>query len=179
MSDNPEQIYVVTAGEYADYGGLAVFTTRQRAKTFVNEHGDCRIETYPLNPVIFNHCYRKVLMDRDGAVRYVSELSISSYERSAHWLKMDAFWSWQNGYPTKIQWQMEVTLFGKGKERAIKRANGWRAFLLFADLWPEDIDVSPDAQMSCLHDAQNAKIKEVNEAIQSKLGHKLTGERNK
>ena len=179
MSDNPEQIYVVTAGEYSDYGVLAAFTTRQRAKTFVNEHGDCRIETYPLNPVVFKHCYREVQMDRDGTARYVSELSIASYERSAHWLKMDAIYSWQNGCAIKLHWQMTVTLFGKGEERAIKRANEWRAFLLAAELWPEDIDVPPDMQMTRLHDEQNAKIKEVNEAIQAKVGHKLTGGKNK
>lgn len=45
-----KKIYVVTSGEYSDYGIDAVFTTKEKAVEYVEQHGtDYNIEEYSLD----------------------------------------------------------------------------------------------------------------------------------
>lgn len=50
METNKKKIYIVTSGEYSDYEIDAVFTTREKAVDYVEQHGtDCNIEEYNLD----------------------------------------------------------------------------------------------------------------------------------
>lgn len=45
-----QKIYIVTSGEYSDYSIDTVFTTREKAIDYVEQHGtDCNIEEYELD----------------------------------------------------------------------------------------------------------------------------------
>ena len=45
-------IFIVTSGEYSDYGISAVFSTRELAEEYVQRNGsDYRVEEYPLDPL--------------------------------------------------------------------------------------------------------------------------------
>lgn len=44
------KVYIVTEGEYSDYGIEAVFSTKEKANEYVQQHGsDCRIEEYDID----------------------------------------------------------------------------------------------------------------------------------
>ena len=45
-----KKIYIVTSGEYSDYGINAVFTTKEKAADYVEQHGtDYNVEEYDLD----------------------------------------------------------------------------------------------------------------------------------
>lgn len=50
METNKKIIYIVTSGEYSDYGIDAVFTTKEKANEYVQQHGtEYSIEEYELD----------------------------------------------------------------------------------------------------------------------------------
>lgn len=77
-----KKIYIVTSGEYSDYGIDAVFTTKEKAVDYVEQHGtDYRIEEYDLDEEVKKETqlWRIELCVEDGKF---DEASPTSYNRN-------------------------------------------------------------------------------------------------
>lgn len=70
-----KKVYLVTSGEYSDYGVDGVFTTRKKAKDYIDSLGDDSnsyydIEVYDLDP--------QSLMQREGVRIYYVEFNVAT-----------------------------------------------------------------------------------------------------
>lgn len=77
-----QKIYIVTSGEYSDYGIDAVFTTKEKAADYVEQHGtDYNIEEYNLDEEVEKktQLWNIVFCVEDGNFR---EACPTSYERN-------------------------------------------------------------------------------------------------
>jgi len=132
-----EKAYVITHGDYSDYGIVAVFKIKENAEKFVEKFKDCEIEEYefsdedfkkiPLNMKVF-----VIRMDRDGSVDLVME-----EERDFFWFikaleKRDRLVD--DGRGGKFLFEYVLT---DDKKHAIKIVNEKRTRLIAENKWPE------------------------------------------
>lgn len=132
------KVYVVTRGSYSDYSICAIFTSRYRAKKYIEayeEHDTWvdfnRIETWELNPEDAN-LIRKgyttwaVTMLRDGTVENIYDNGVGVYRCAATsafiWRRSQA--SAYRG--TNTPDALRVDAWTTSKEHAIKIANDIR-----------------------------------------------------
>ena len=55
-----DSIFIVTSGEYSDYGIEAVFSTREKADEYVEQHGtDFRVEEFPVDSCVPDNSKKK------------------------------------------------------------------------------------------------------------------------
>lgn len=119
-----KKIYLVTSGEYSDYGVDAVFTTRKKAQDYIDSLGDDSnsyydIELYDLDP--------QSLMQREGVRIYGVKFNVATGFVYHVWvidekyvdlkyLKLNEPWKLQQdhglGYGVKVK--------AKDKDHAIK-----------------------------------------------------------
>lgn len=52
MADKNQIVYIVTSGEYSDYGIDAVFLDEELANIYCDQHPNCRIQTYVANECV-------------------------------------------------------------------------------------------------------------------------------
>ena len=77
-----KKIYIVTSGEYSDYHIDAVFTTKEKAVDYVEQHGTCyNIEEYDLDEEVEKktQLWHIVFCVEDGKL---NEASPTSYNRN-------------------------------------------------------------------------------------------------
>lgn len=123
-------IWVVTEGEYSDYAIVGTFSTKENAEACIAVLGDCtRVEEWILDAYIpdFRQGLRPwmIWILRDGTVRNANETSDLP--------EPDAF------YPTNQLAEkrdlMQVCVFARDREHAIKIANERRAIHLADGTW--------------------------------------------
>lgn len=116
-------IYVVTQGEYSDYGIVGVFSSKEMAEEVAvlennDSWQDARIEEYELNDPALSRIRIRVDMQKDGTV--VSALPVNSGA---------GFRGYKN----------EETMIWIARtddvQRAVKKTNEMRTLLLANNLW--------------------------------------------
>ena len=125
-------VYLVTQGEYSDYHVMGVYSTEENAELAVKHFGGT-IEEFALDPDIEQmHAGRKrywVKMERDGTVReYAEGQSTEEF----------AFWGDYRGAVN-----LELSVWARSKEHAVKITSEVRRQLLAADAWPERVNSIP------------------------------------
>ncbi len=130
------KIYMVTSGEYSDYGVDGLFTSKELAQQFVDAFapsgygGFNDIQEMPLDPhateVRNGHKPFFVRMDKDGTS---SECRIKD---SAYGFDGEDKLGWD------IQGGMYMHTFAKDQEHAVKIANEKRTQLIAANQWKGD-----------------------------------------
>lgn len=78
-----KKIYIVTSGEYSDYGIDAVFTTKEKAVDYVEQHGtDYNIEEYNLDEEVEKktQLWYIVFCVEDGKLREASPIGYNRNE---------------------------------------------------------------------------------------------------
>ena len=138
-------IYVVTTGEYSDYGICAMFSSKEKADQYCErfkKHADYTgydIEEYTLDPIP-DDVYREnkelyhVQMWKDGTVRqtYTTHLSSHNVQLSfAEYGRME-----RKDDPVVLC--MEV--WSKSEEHAIKIVNEKRRQLIAENKWGKEIE---------------------------------------
>ena len=121
------------------------------------------VETYPLDPILANHSYRHICMNRDGTVEHCSDLMVDTmlgpcpiavngiYAPVGRWPGVArSNGVWRCGYLARV------------KDRAMKRANEWRVALVALELWPFADEVS--------HTELHHVRERANQAIRNSLG---------
>src|SRR3990167_10395534 len=72
LRERMNKVYVVTSGQYSDYGIKAVFSTKEKAEEYIKLSTDPDInnllEEFELDIPKEEWLYTKVIMDRDGHV---------------------------------------------------------------------------------------------------------------
>lgn len=130
------KVFVVTSGEYSDYGIDAIFSTRELAKAFIdmfdkNEWKDFNIEEWDINP---NETHlkqnRKPYFLRINKVGDVKDLEVAD---SAYGFKQDISFA-DISYTVNDEW-MNVRCFANDNAHAVKIAGEKRAQILASNLW--------------------------------------------
>jgi hypothetical protein len=157
-------IYVVTSGEYSDYGIDAVFTDKSKAELFAEPYEDRIVEEYEADPEIpsyIEHGYKfyYVIMFRDGSLP-TNKNTYSVHECPNDRLADPGYGVALNEpqfnkyeYPhfnTGKEWPypdpdsahagemvMDITVKAHDKKHAVKIANEKRTQLIALDRWPE------------------------------------------
>lgn len=131
-----DKVFVVTSGEYSDYGIDAIFSTKELAQTFIKSFKadgwhDMDIEEWNLDP---NKTHLKqnrkpyfLRINKNGDVIDLRVVS-SSYE--FHEDIPDA----KISYTRNFEW-MNINCFADDDNHAIKIAGEKRAQILAANLW--------------------------------------------
>lgn len=136
-------IYLLTCGEYSDYGVVAVFDSRELAEAAMDgKSEDYRIEEYPLNPGLAEyHAGRRVFyveMLADGTVHRTDDFGWA-------WAKdfdpphvTYQFGPFSSGHPMAVvRFVMDTHVWATDQAHAIKIANEQRAQLLASGQWAE------------------------------------------
>lgn len=129
-----DKIYVVTSGDYSDYGIDAIFTSEELAQAFINgfkerSYQEFRIEEHKLNP--YKNEIRKgyfaffVRMQKDGVCKEV--------------YKSDSAYGFNGGidYGFDINNGMCCHVFAKDDKHAVKIANEKRIELIALNKWKQ------------------------------------------
>jgi len=126
-------IYVVTAGDYSDYGICGVYSTKAKAKRarelFTDQWGRARIEEYELDKdhgIPDGMLPWTVRMLKDGEVMECDRASVDDTMR--HWV------------PYGDDETVCFDMLAKDQTHAVKIANERRAGLIASGLWTTDVD---------------------------------------
>jgi hypothetical protein len=123
------KVYVITEGEYSGYGIVTVFSTEELANKFVEMYPDTRIEEYILD--YYEQRVRdgkkpyNVWMFRDGTTQHCNETM--NEPRGIEFHKVGL-----NGNIV-----VDVTVFAKDEQHAVKIVNEKRAQLIASGEWDE------------------------------------------
>ena len=133
-------LYVVTSGEYSDYGICAIFDNVKAAKKYCldlkpewGKHG-CRIELFPLNPGKKYYGGRApyfIVIRKDGQIISAQEDWGMKEGPRQRWpaLGLDVTYNaWDDSLGMRI--------IAKSKKQAIKTANERRAQIVALNRWP-------------------------------------------
>ena len=130
--DAPNNVYLVTAGDYSDYHVVAAFSSMELAEAFrarLPRPHDAWIQSYPLDAGHRWGHLVTVLMARDGRVlntyRTWGEVGQSNY-------RLLEFYKGQERRVLCVDAQTE------DEESAVKTCNETRAQLIAANIWPAD-----------------------------------------
>ena len=127
-------VYVVTSGQYSDYGIVAIFSTKKQAKKYLNESGldkkdysSGRIEEYELDePFEFKSRYC-IHMHQDGTVVRSYKYGINTNENEAGNAFINSY------YLDGMRLVTEVST--DNEQHAIKVANERRTRIIADDNW--------------------------------------------
>ena len=119
------KVYIVTEGEYSDYGIIGVFSTKDKAEKFVEEFGG-DIEEYGLDILCLmkNKKIYSVKMTKEGVATVILE----------DYCCIEDCINKRYGFDNK---NMYFYCFAKDKPHAIKIANEWRTNLIANNQWGE------------------------------------------
>lgn len=136
------KIYVVTTGEYSDYGIEAIFSSKEKAQEFsnffydksdnyTNKEGQVRIEEYELDK-IYEFPKGKlpfvICMEKNGDSTCYQQTPTDFEEAESLYLRT-----------SDSEIVLSKNLWAKDKEHAVKITNERRAFLIANNLWkPKD-----------------------------------------
>jgi len=127
----PRKAWIVSSGEYSDYGVEAIFTTREKAQAYCDAAkeivSDVAVEEFELDPeppVVA--ALTTVYMRKDGHV-------VNDYSRTqnAHDEGFRFYSETDGGY---VVWKVKTD----DRKRAIKVVNEKRAQLIACDAWGDD-----------------------------------------
>lgn len=133
-----KEIYVVTDGEYSDYGIKAIFSSPKEAKEFVLTYGG-RVEPWemdgnsPYNGNPRGLAHWRVDMNAEG--EYIASnrgVPINGFCEDFFFWKSDA----DRHYPRGVL--MSLDILAKDERHAVKIANDKRARLIADNLWGKD-----------------------------------------
>ena len=115
-----KKIYIVTSGEYSDYGIDAVFTDKEPAEKFIKEQKG-EIEVWEANE------YTKIPQNRDvyQVIIYVDNGEIQGMEKTNsfwHDALNDNMFFWRKIHDIE-RGRLVIYCFAKDREHAIKIAN--------------------------------------------------------
>ena len=129
-------VYVVTSGEYSDYGIDAIFSTRELAQSFIDafkadKWHEMDIEEWDLDP---NSTHlkqnRKPYFLRINKRGDVSDLEVAD---SSYGFKKDLPEA-EISYTANLEW-MNINCFADDENHAVKIAGEKRSQILAANLW--------------------------------------------
>lgn len=130
--DDVKYVYVVTDGDYSDYHIMECFSTKQKAKDFIELIGEGQIEKYPLDPQFsFKKNYKSydIHMKKNGdIVEIYNDMINDCNYKDSNTFKFLAF-------PTKCGYDIIITINTNTEERAIKIANELRSAILSTNHW--------------------------------------------
>jgi hypothetical protein len=140
-----KNVYLVSRGYYSDYRVVAVFSTLQRAKEFMNllphEKEWNEVETYELDPptvalIKEGYQYYTVRMRRDGKVESVAvqPLNVYSIEECSRDSIHDFYFVPCRGGGELL----EAAVWAKSEQHAIKIVNEKRVQLIAQNKWKEE-----------------------------------------
>lgn len=132
-----KKVYAVNSGTYSDYKVDAIFSTREKAKEYMeiisNDYNE--IETYEIDPDIVDKIKQgyfvwNVAILKDGTIETVSRTENESYEISNIGVRI-----WERTKApayrgTDIKDMLLVTTLAKTEKQAIKIANEHRARMI-------------------------------------------------
>lgn len=130
------KVFVVTSGEYSDYGIDAIFTTRELAQLFIdafnkNEWREFNIEDWELNP---NETHlkqnRKAYFLRINKKGDIVDLEVAD---TAYGFKQNISDA-EISYTKNNEW-MNIRCFANDDAHAVKIAGEKRAQILASNLW--------------------------------------------
>jgi hypothetical protein len=138
-----KKVFAVSSGEYSDYRVVAIFTTEEKAETYMNavpssDYND--IEEYELDPPIADLIKRGygiwlVHMLLDGSTEQVRKKGLDSFAVSdmGHtlWRRSKALYYTGTGTPDVLV----STVWAKNREHAIKIVNEHRIRLIANNRW--------------------------------------------
>jgi hypothetical protein len=140
----PKEVYVVTKGQYSDYGILGVYLDRTLADEFAAQrHAD--VEVWPLGALDLPRGHRRysVIMDGEGstAVYGVNEVDSSDEGADENLTETDDTgpkneWGYSTRYVYTGYRRFYVTT-DMGEQGALKIANERRAQLIALNQWPQ------------------------------------------
>lgn len=121
-------VYIVTSGEYSDYGIVQVFSTRELAEKYIEEgkgiRKDCEIEEWILDPVILKpELVCNVHIERNGSIYHCDEPRFSEHS---------------DYFPRFFKDLVMLQIPATSKEQAIRRAEEIRTKVLLFDKWSDD-----------------------------------------
>lgn len=131
-----KKVFVVTSGEYSDYGIDAIFSTRELAQSFIdafkaNKWYEMDIEEWDLDP---NKTHlkqnRKPYFLRINKKGDVSDLSLAD---SSYGFNQDMPEA-EISYTPNLEW-MNINCFADDENHAVKIAGEKRSQILAANLW--------------------------------------------
>ena len=127
------KVYIVTSGDYSDYGIDAVFTNKKTAEVFAGKiNGEVEIwETSPSN-LIDKLTHNKIFcvrMNKEGNTDLVMEEDFGSYEIKNAIEKKTEIFKAVDGYC------MITYMFAKDEKHAVKIANERRIQLIANNEW--------------------------------------------
>jgi hypothetical protein len=132
-------IYIVTSGEYSDYGINAVFDDKEKAEQWIKEKrvidyleaGDYDIEEYKLNPTMPDE-YRQGMLPYDVWIRRSGDIqTITRYYDAGFDDKFHVMCFPNSCIGSTIVW-------ARDKQHAAKIANERRVRAIVDGTWPED-----------------------------------------
>ena len=159
-------VYVVTVGEYSDYGIVKIFSTRERAEEYIalcNKYDKYNanfneIEDYEIDPdvrITHNHPFKffyDVDMDKDGNIRKISKpyLDIDDIDS----MKQKFYFSEGIDWDTDdINYRKYLCFHGQvnanDEEHAIKIMGEKRSKLLREGRWITTLDEMNEKGMNC------------------------------
>lgn len=142
-----KKVYVVTSGEYSDFGIEQVFSTKEKAQNFIdlskeygNDNINYEIDEYDLDPIVKVPHYHKfkyfyfVEMDKEGNIKHCNKthLDIMNPEVEKEMVYLT------NDYLSKKS-VLNAIINANDKEHAIKIMGEKRTKILAANRWIDDI----------------------------------------
>jgi hypothetical protein len=146
------EMWMVSSGEYSDYGVRAVFTTKEKAEEFCRHHNgddkaalrygdEYRVESVEVDPELENmKTLTYVLMRRDGAVDTIGKQRNVVYEYfhpgPSHYAMGlgHRFGDGNDRQQLCLQWYVDTT----DEELAVKVVAEKRAEILAAGIWGDN-----------------------------------------
>jgi len=135
-----DHVYIVSEGEYSDYGVYAAFDDQGKAARYAREIGG-RVEVLPFNqPAPQEVDCVSVLMTRTGEVVNTWKKRYPPYEAGFDEFAQNYRISYRDGIkPENLR--MCWTVVTDSEECAIKVVNEKRAQIIAADLWGDTLGV--------------------------------------
>lgn len=129
------KIYLVSTGNYSNYGILAAFSTEEKAKELLailkKDSDECGIEEYELDPEVGDFTQYSVFMKKDGSLLGKTYTAKVYFPTPSHaWSTVDS--DHPEGY-------MNYVVIAKSEEQAIKSANEVRAQAIAMETWGKEV----------------------------------------
>ena len=130
-----KEIYMVTRGQYSDYGICGVFSRREPAEGYAALFRDGRVESYPVDIARKHWFYTEVTMTKEGKVLEIKTEGFTldgEPDSSPYHLFSDG--------------NLNTRVVTRSKRRAVKVTNERRAQLIALNQWPPSERDLPNVQ---------------------------------
>jgi hypothetical protein len=138
------KIWIVSSGQYSDYGIVAVFSTKEKANKFTrlsnefDSYDEYRVEEFPLDEKVARYFTYRVEIGEDGSWSHYQPIDLNQTKTPSDW-----HWSVPSYTTGEITLMGLVVVYGRQEQRAIKIANDKRTRIRALNLWgdPAGLDV--------------------------------------